>query len=109
LVLIHEFGHFIAAKKMGIYVEEFGLGIPPRIFGKRIGETIYSINLLPFGGFVRLRGEDVLENPTEQFPDPRSFASKNSVTTLDSFTGRGFHERYFWGSTFLCFSGCKWV
>ena len=79
LVSIHEFGHFIAAKKMGIYVEEFGLGIPPRIFGKRIGETIYSINLLPFGGFVRLRGEDALENPTEQFPDPRSFGSKTPL------------------------------
>ncbi len=58
LVVIHEFGHFIMAKKFGIKVLEFGFGIPPRIFGKKIGETIYSINALPLGGFVRLLGED---------------------------------------------------
>ncbi|MDD5147625.1 MAG: M50 family metallopeptidase [Candidatus Daviesbacteria bacterium] len=58
LVLIHEFGHFLVAKKFGIKVLEFGFGIPPRAWGKKIGETIYSINWLPFGGFVRLLGED---------------------------------------------------
>jgi regulator of sigma E protease len=58
LVLIHEFGHFIVAKKNGIKIEEFGVGIPPRIFGKKIGGTIYSLNWLPFGGFVRMLGED---------------------------------------------------
>lgn len=58
LVLIHELGHFLTAKKFGIKVEEFGFGFPPRIFGKKIGETIYSINLLPVGGFVKLYGED---------------------------------------------------
>ncbi len=58
LVLIHEFGHFIMAKKFGIKVEEFGFGIPPRVWGKKIGETLYSINWLPLGGFVKLLGED---------------------------------------------------
>ncbi len=58
LVIIHEFGHFIVAKRNGVAVEEFGLGIPPRIYGKKIGGTVYSINLLPFGGFVKLLGED---------------------------------------------------
>jgi regulator of sigma E protease len=58
LVLVHEFGHFIVAKRNGIRVEEFGWGLPPRIWGKQIGETLYSINLLPFGGFVKLTGED---------------------------------------------------
>ncbi len=58
LVLIHEFGHFIMAKRNGIGVEEFGFGLPPRAWGKKIGETIYSINWLPFGGFVKLVGED---------------------------------------------------
>lgn len=58
LVFIHEFGHFIMAKKFGIKVEEFGFGFPPRIFGKKVGETIYSLNLLPIGGFVKLYGED---------------------------------------------------
>ncbi len=58
LVLIHELGHFIVAKKLGIKVEEFGVGFPPRAFGKKIGETVYSINWLPIGGFVKLYGED---------------------------------------------------
>lgn len=58
LVLIHELGHFFVAKKFGIKVEEFGFGLPPRAFGRKIGETIYSINWLPIGGFVKLYGED---------------------------------------------------
>lgn len=58
LVLIHEAGHFFAAKKFGIRIEEFGFGFPPRMFGRKIGETIYSINWLPIGGFVKLYGED---------------------------------------------------
>lgn len=62
LVLIHELGHFIAAKKFGIYVEEFGFGLPPRLFGIKRGETIYSINWLPFGGFVKLYGEEGLDD-----------------------------------------------
>lgn len=61
LVLIHEFGHFLMAKKFGIKVEEFGFGIPPRAWGKKIGETIYSLNWLPFGGFVKLMGEDEVD------------------------------------------------
>jgi len=58
LVFVHELGHFLTAKMLGIYVEEFGLGLPPRVLGKKIGETIYSINLLPIGGFVKLYGEE---------------------------------------------------
>lgn len=57
LVLVHEFGHFIAAKLIGVWPEEFGIGLPPRAWGKKIGETIYSVNWLPLGGFVRLHGE----------------------------------------------------
>jgi len=58
LIIVHELGHFFAAKRAGLWVEEFGVGIPPRLFGKKFGETIYSINLFPFGGFVRLHGEN---------------------------------------------------
>lgn len=58
LVLIHELGHFVMAKKFGIKVEEFGFGFPPRLWGIKRGETLYSINLLPIGGFVKLYGED---------------------------------------------------
>lgn len=58
LILVHEIGHFFAARKAGIRVEEFGFGLPPRLFGIKKGETIYSINCIPFGGFVRMYGED---------------------------------------------------
>ena len=58
LMVIHEFGHFIIAKKFGVRVDEFGVGYPPRIFGKKIGETIYSINLIPLGAFVKIYGEE---------------------------------------------------
>jgi regulator of sigma E protease len=58
LIIFHELGHFLVAKKTGIKVEEFGLGYPPRLWGKEMGGTTYSINLIPFGGFVRLYGEN---------------------------------------------------
>ncbi|MCS7295727.1 MAG: site-2 protease family protein, partial [Dehalococcoidia bacterium] len=70
LVVIHELGHFLAAKAFGIKVLEFAIGFPPRIKGLvwRRGETEYTINWLPLGGFVRLLGE---EDPS----DPRSLAA----------------------------------
>ncbi len=58
LVLVHEAGHFIAARACGIRVDEFGLGFPPRLFSWKRGETRYSVNLIPFGGFVKIFGED---------------------------------------------------
>lgn len=58
VVLIHEFGHFWVAKKIGIKIEEFGFGLPPKAFSLKKGETVYSINWLPIGGFVKLYGED---------------------------------------------------
>ena len=72
LVLIHELGHFLVAKKFGIKVEEFGFGLPPRAFGKKIGETIYSINWLPIGGFVKLYGEDEAGAGRPKIRDQRS-------------------------------------
>lgn len=79
LVLIHEFGHFLVAKKFGIKVEEFGFGIPPRAWGKKIGETIYSINWLPFGGFVRLLGEEEVDAVTinKKKLDNKDFRAKS--------------------------------
>lgn len=58
LMIIHEFGHFIIAKKFGVRVDEFGVGFPPRIFGKKFGETFYSLNLIPLGAFVKIYGEE---------------------------------------------------
>ncbi|MDP2874264.1 MAG: M50 family metallopeptidase [bacterium] len=59
LIFVHELGHFLAAKKAGVRVEEFGFGLPPRIYGKKIGGTLYSLNLLPIGGFIRMAGEEM--------------------------------------------------
>lgn len=70
LVFAHELGHFVLAKRAGIRVQEFGFGYPPRLVGIKVGETIYSLNLLPLGGFVRMQGEN------DQPGDPHSFATK---------------------------------
>jgi len=61
LVVLHEYGHFLVAKRNGVEVEEFGVGFPPRLYGRKLGKGIfegyYTINLLPLGGFVKLKGE----------------------------------------------------
>jgi len=75
LIFVHEMGHFIAARLSGVKVEEFGMGFPPRLFAVRRGETVYSLNLIPLGGFCKLLGE---EDPS----DPRSLASKRPLTRL---------------------------
>src|SRR3989344_6416928 len=58
LVFVHELGHFIVAKRSGMRVDEFGLGFPPKLLSRKYGETEYSLNLIPFGGFVKIFGED---------------------------------------------------
>lgn len=71
IVLIHESGHFIFAKKNGIAVNEFSIGMGPKLFGKQKNETMYSIRLLPIGGYVSMEGED------EESNKPGSFGSKS--------------------------------
>ncbi len=73
IVLFHELGHFLLAKKNGVFVEEFAIGIGPTILGKEIGETKYSIKCLPFGGCCVMLGED------EDSSDPRAFGSKSPL------------------------------
>jgi len=73
LMLVHELGHFITARRAGIVVQEFGFGLPPRIFGVERNGVIYSLNWIPFGAFVKMLGE---EDPTA----PGSFASKSKLT-----------------------------
>lgn len=74
LILVHEWGHFFAARRNGIRVEEFGIGLPPRIWGKKIGEVFYSVNWIPFGGFVRMLGEDPRDKMAKR--SPKSFMRK---------------------------------
>lgn len=75
LVLVHEFGHFFAAKITGVKVEEFGLGLPPKIWGKKFAGTVWSLNWLPIGGFCRLEGEDLADQ--KFLKSKTSFVSKN--------------------------------
>ena len=78
LVLIHELGHFVTARLAGVRVLEFGIGFPPRAKVLRTrGETLYTLNWLPIGGFVKLEGED-----GDDTGDPRSFASAGLLTKL---------------------------
>lgn len=73
LIFVHEMGHFLVAKRKGLKIEEFGLGIPPRLWSIKKGETIYSINALPFGGFVKIYGEDGSHSD-----EKNSFAAQSS-------------------------------
>ena len=74
LIVVHEFGHFVVAKLSGMRVDEFGLGYPPRAMTiTKVGETLYTLNWLPFGGFVKIYGEDGGER------DSRSFSSRPRI------------------------------
>ena len=70
LIAIHEFGHFIAAKTLGVRVEEFAIGMGPKLLSRTRGETTYSLRALPIGGFCSMEGEE------EASDDPRSFSGK---------------------------------
>lgn len=76
LVLVHEWGHFFAARRLGVKVEEFGFGFPPRIAKKHWRGTDYTLNWLPFGGFVRLKGED------DEDKSPDSYATQSAFRRL---------------------------
>lgn len=73
LVVVHEIGHFFAARKLGVAVDEFGVGFPPRAFGLRRGKTLYSVNWVPLGGFVKIKGEQ-----GDHAAETDSFSSKSA-------------------------------
>lgn len=79
MILVHELGHFLVAKLKGLRVEEFGLGFPPRILGKKIGETVYSLNLIPMGGFVRIWG---MESKVKKDKNRAFYSQKKIVQFL---------------------------
>ena len=71
IVFIHELGHFLFAKKAGVRVHEFAIGMGPKVFSTTKGDTQYSVRLLPLGGYVSMEGED------EESKDPKSFGAKS--------------------------------
>lgn len=108
LILVHELGHFVAAKLFGLRVDEFGFGLPPRALGKRIGETIYSLNWLPFGGFVKIYGEDSPEN----YPNTtkgHKMEEKKAAAVSDEFVDldrdRSFVSQKPWKKSIIILSG----
>ncbi|MEK7201573.1 MAG: M50 family metallopeptidase [Patescibacteria group bacterium] len=81
LIVVHEFGHFVVAKLSGMRVDEFGIGYPPRAWGFKKGETEYTLNWLPFGGFVKIFGEDMEEKLPGAVPstESRAFSSRPRI------------------------------
>lgn len=101
LILVHELGHFLVAKKAGVKVEEFGLGFPPRLWGVKWGETLYSLNWIPFGGFVKILGENAEEGDQESIVLPedvgRSLSSRSRpVQALVLVAGVSFNILLAW-------------
>ena len=88
LVLVHEWGHFITAKKTGMRVDEFAIGFPPKLFGIKKGETEYNFNLLPIGGYVKIYGEN---------------REEGGEATVDS--RRAFHARPKWAQAVVLLAG----
>ena len=75
LVFVHELGHFVSAKIFGIRVDEFAIGFPPKVLGWQRGETKYALNLIPFGGYVKIFGENPDEESIEGADSARSFVN----------------------------------
>jgi len=80
VVFVHELGHFVAAKTSGVRVEEFGIGFPPRLYKKTIGETQYFIGGTPFGGMTRVYGMDEMDE--EKDKDSKSYESKSALKKI---------------------------
>lgn len=76
LILVHEFGHFITAKRNDVKVDEFSLGMGPKVLGVKKGETVYTLRLLPLGGFVRMAGME------DELDDPRGFNKKTVLQRM---------------------------
>ena len=79
LIFIHELGHFLAARHVGVRVEAFSIGFPPTAWGKQIGETEYRISWIPLGGYVKLFGQNVNDENTN---DPTNYAAKSILQRL---------------------------
>lgn len=86
VVFVHEFGHFLAAKLSGVRVEEFGIGFPPKIWKKKVGETEYFLGALAFGGYNKIYGMDEMD--PEKDKDPHAYESKG-----------------FWAKALICLGG----
>ena len=77
LIFVHELGHFLAAKLGGVGVEKFSLGFPPKLVGKKWGETEYVISAVPLGGYVKLVGQEPQEEEGKEIDPQKSYSEKS--------------------------------
>ena len=91
LIIVHEAGHFVVAKRLGVRVLRFSIGYPPRIFGIRRGETDYAIGATPFGGYVRMLGDEIAEEPSSQTIE--SYLKEIGLDLLGAAKSTGWLER----------------
>lgn len=110
LILVHEWGHFIVAKKTGMRVDEFGIGFPPKLFSIKKGETEYSFNSLPIGGFVRIWGENyeqefspVAGETSDRRSEAIAEAGEGGTRVVD--TSRAFGNRPKWAQILVLIAG----
>ncbi len=103
LIAVHEFGHFITAKLCGVKVLEFAIGMGPLLWSKQGEETLYSLRLLPIGGYCAMEGED------SDSDDPRSFSAqhplKKEILGQAVFTGYWGEDGFLLGGTYLATVG----
>jgi regulator of sigma E protease len=81
IIFVHELGHLIASKIFKVYVEEFAIGMGPKILGKKIGETLYTLRLFPIGGYNKIKGEEYEEDDK----DPRSLRNQKAYVRIIIF------------------------
>ena len=99
LIIVHEFGHFIIARKRGVRVERFSIGFPPYIYRKQLGDTEYTVGAILLGGFVKLHGENVRKG---EIPDEDSFAAKGAISRLFIvLSGIAFNFLFAWALLFI--------
>ena len=109
LIFVHELGHFLVARACGIRVDAFALGFGPKIFSKTVGETTYSLNIIPFGGYVRIFGENPDYESINGEDKERSFVYKNKIQQiLVLFAGIAFNFIFAFLLTIYAFSTENW-
>ena len=99
LIMIHEFGHFLAARAMGVRVNEFAIGMGPKVFKWRKGDTLYSIRALPLGGFCAMEGED------EESPTPSAIGGNSDRDTDPTDETRSFAHKKVWQRIVIVVAG----
>ena len=91
LITVHEFGHFITAKMTGMRVDEFAIGFGPNIFQKKVGETLYSLRIIPLGGYNKIAGMD----PEEPDSDDSFSRFVNELSAADNFVFQYFYDQWY--------------